>query len=218
MVILHTPTIRQSRMPNHSIQQEFHIGKVELYKTRFFCAQKNMPQNTEPKQVYETYDNVENFCCPCAIDENHEGGCLATCSTAFCPCFPFGTLSEWTEASLEYPHPSSSMKWSIVYLICMIPLYSTTASQRWRSAASSRFIDVTASCECVCSAQKTLMQGFSPSAHAVVLYTMVLMTVISCRQRVKPVVSMSTSSSSLRRAARTFCLYARFAGPHGNQA
>jgi len=43
--------------------------------------------------------------------------------------------------------------------------------------------------------------------------TMVLMTVISCLQREKPVVLMSTSSSSLRHAARTRCLYARCADP-----
>jgi len=47
---------------------------------------------------------------------------------------------------------------------------------------------------------------------------MVLMTVISCRRREKPVVSMSTSSSSIRRAARTRRLYKRCAGPRGKQA
>jgi len=104
-------------MPNH-FHKEIQFGEDEVYKAIFFCAQKKIPQITKPKQAYETYDNVESFCCPCNIDENHEGGCLATCSSAFCACIPFGTLSEWTEVSVEYPHPSSSMKWSIVYLIC----------------------------------------------------------------------------------------------------
>jgi len=56
-------------------------------------------------------------------------------------------------------------------------------------------------------------QNMPTSEHAMELEdTMVPMTVISCRQREKPVVSMSTSSSSLRHAARTRCLYARCAG------
>jgi len=51
------------------------------------------------------------------------------------------------------------------------------------------------------------------SEHAMELEdTMVLMTVISCWQREKPVVLMSSSSISLRHAARTRCLYARCAG------
>ena len=77
-----------------------------------------MPEDTPPKQSYDTYDNVKSFCCPCSIDENHEGGCLATCSAACFPCVPFGKLSEWTEKTEEHPNPSSGMKWTIIYLIC----------------------------------------------------------------------------------------------------
>ena len=81
-----------------------------------------------------------------------------------------------------------------------------------------RFIDATASRERVCSAQKTLKQRCSRSARAAVSCTIVPMTVISCWRREKPVVSMSTSSSSLRRAARTRHLYKRCTGPRGRQA
>ena len=49
-------------------------------------------------------------------------------------------------------------------------------------------------------------------------YRMVPMTVISCRWREKPVVSMSSSSSSIRRAACTSRLYKRCAGLRGKQA
>ena len=98
-----------------------------------------------------------------------------------------------------------------------MPLYMTTASQWWRSAATSRFIDATASRERVCSAQKTLKQRCSRSARAAVSYTTVPMTVISCRWCEKPVVSISSSSSSIRRAARTCRLYKRCAGPRGKQ-
>ena len=77
-----------------------------------------MLRNNKPYESYETYDNVESFFCPCIIDERHEGGCNATCTVAFCPCIPFGTLSEWTETTKEYQHPSSIMKWTTVYVIC----------------------------------------------------------------------------------------------------
>ena len=47
---------------------------------------------------------------------------------------------------------------------------------------------------------------------------MVLMTVISCWWREKPIVLMSSSSSNIRCAARTSLLYKRCAGPRGKQA
>jgi len=71
-----------------------------------------------------------------------------------------------------------------------------------------RFIDATASCERITWIRRRPCPGRSAAVPAA----------ISCRQREKSVVLMSTSSSSLRRAARTCCLYARFAGPHWKQA
>jgi len=65
----------------------------------------------------ETRD-ITSFCNPCHTDENKQGGCLATCTAAFCECAPFGTLSQWIETTSENPHPSTSMKWSILHVIC----------------------------------------------------------------------------------------------------
>ena len=87
-----------------------------------------------------------------------------------------------------------------------------------KAALHPSFINVTASRERVCSAQKTLKQQCSRSARTAVSYTMVLMKVILCRRREKPVILMSTGSSSLWRSARTRRLYERCAGPRGKQA
>ena len=56
-----------------------------------------------------------------------------------------------------------------------------------------RFIDATASCERITWIRRRPCPGRSAAVPAA----------ISCRQREKPVVSMSTSNSSLRRSART---------------
>lgn len=81
-------------------------------------TQDIMAQDIPPKHSHATYDNVDGFCNACHIDDNHQGGCLATCTAARCECSPFGNLSQWTEKNTSNQHPSSNMKWSVLHVIC----------------------------------------------------------------------------------------------------
>jgi len=123
------------------------------------------------------------------------------------------------EAGMEVAREQRGRGSPVYTIQQQIDVFKTERTQRHSSGGTRlRRASSTASCERVYSTQKTLKQVCSRSARAAVSYMMVSMTVISCLQREKPVVLMSTSSSSLRLSAQTRCLYERCAGPREKQA